>query len=108
MANGIDLATATNLMIRRHAYSVACSNDFAEQSDSGSLLSSNDFYPDTDDSTNDGSILEMDNPWQLNRCACPQATWRMILVPGERVYRCFTCLGAHRDQSAHYTFQLGY
>ena len=108
MANGIDLATATNLMIRRHAYSVACSNDFAEQSDSGSLLSSNDVYPDTDASTDDGRILEMVIPLQLNRCACPQATWRMILVPGERVYRCFTCLGAHRDQSAHYTFQLGY
>ena len=30
MANGIDLATATNLIIRRHAYSVACFNDFAE------------------------------------------------------------------------------
>ena len=52
--------------------------------------------------------LKWINPWQLNRCACPQATWRMILVPGERVYRCFTCLDAHRDQSANYTFQLGY
>ena len=103
MANGIDLATATNLMIRRHAYSVACFNDFAEQSDSGSLLEA-----DTDDSTDDGNPLEVDEPWQLNRCACPQATWRMILVPGEREYRCFTCLNAHRDQSAHYTFQLGH
>ena len=55
MANGIDLATAPNLMIRRHAYSVACSNEFAEQSDSRNLLE-----VDTDDSTNDGSIPEMD------------------------------------------------
>ena len=103
MANGIHLATAINLMIRRYAYSVACFNDFAEQSDSGSAREA-----DTDDSTDDGIILEVVEPWQLIRCACPQLTWRMTLVPGERVYRCFRCLGAHRDQSAHYTFQIGH
>ena len=49
MANGIHLATATNLLIRRHAYSKACFNEFAGQSDSESAREA-----DTDESTDDG------------------------------------------------------
>ena len=102
MASGMHLAAATNLLIRRHAYAKVCFSELGE-SESESALEA-----DTDESTDDGNVLEVLEPYQLVRCHCPQPTWRMALVPGETEYRCFECVNAHPDQSAYYVFRIGH
>ena len=111
MANGVCLAVATNLLIRRHAYE-ACFDELDGQSDSESESDSESARESdiqSDESTDDGNhiVAEVLEPYQWQRCQCPTRTWRMKLVPGETEFRCFECLYAHRDQSADYEFRLG-
>ena len=115
MANGVCLAVATNLLIRRHAYE-ACFDELDGQSDSASESDSESAREsdiESDESTDDGThievleVVEVLDPSQWRRCQCPTRTWRMKLVPGETEFRCFECLYAHRDQSADYLWRLG-
>ena len=99
--------------IRLHVYSKASfvatagPSYFVDMDDAGSDV----YYMDdaeSDVSTDDdGSIfVEVLEPYQVFRCRCPQPTLRMSLVREESEYRCFECLNAHPDQSAHFSHQM--
>ena len=97
--------------IRRHVYSKASLAATAGPShlvDMGDAES--DAYLDgaeSDVSTDDDiAPVEVLEPYQWFRCRCPQPTLRMSLVRGESEYRCFDCLNAHPDQSAHFPHQI--
>ena len=81
--------------IRRHVYSQASLAAFEVQSDLDCMDDA-----ESDESTDDGILFEVLEPYQLTRCRCPQPTSRLPLVSGETEYRCFECLYAHCDQSA--------
>ena len=90
-----------NWWIRRRVYFLAACDTLEDQSDQVDMDDA-----ESDLSTDDGDLIEVLEPFQVWRCRCPQPTWRMPLGPTESEFRCFECLGAHRDQGAHFPFQI--
>ena len=95
------ISSNLNWWIRRRLYSLDACDTLEDQSDQVDIDDA-ESHASTDDST----VFEVLEPYQLLRCQCPQPTWRMALVSGESEFRCFECLKAHCDQSAHYSMHI--